>query len=172
MGGDYNLHSRQWDTLFPTTSSQSNLAKVDALHGALGHNLISPPDVVTHMPDNINLRGSVIDLVWADADLTTSINIRGQARGLSDHAILDVKLQTPPWSLLGTPSITKGSDDEINLLAELAQSLSDILPSEEYPPSDLFGLYPIPYDPTTTLETATRLYQAYQDAWTSHAQPK
>ncbi|PIL34384.1 hypothetical protein GSI_03159 [Ganoderma sinense ZZ0214-1] len=50
MGGDYNLHSRRWDTVYPTTSTATQLAKADALHGALGHNLISPPDVVNPHP--------------------------------------------------------------------------------------------------------------------------
>ncbi|PIL30328.1 hypothetical protein GSI_07512 [Ganoderma sinense ZZ0214-1] len=99
MGGDYNLHSRRWDTVYPTTSTATQLAKADALHGALGHNLISPPDVVTHIPDNTSLHGTVIDLVWADADIHTTMQVRAAARGFSDHALLDVELETPPWSL-------------------------------------------------------------------------
>ncbi|KAI1785250.1 hypothetical protein LXA43DRAFT_1066091 [Ganoderma leucocontextum] len=54
-GGDYNLHGHDWDTVYPTTSTRHNLMLVDLLHGALGHRLLSPPDVVTHLPDNKHL---------------------------------------------------------------------------------------------------------------------
>ena len=172
MGGDYNLHSKQWDTLYPTTSPATSLAKVAMIHGALGHDLASPVDEVTHIPDNTNLQGTVIDLIWSNADIATKVSVRATARGLSDHAILDVDIATPEWSLLGDPTIKRGSDDEEVFLDELASALPELLPSEEYPPSDLFGIYPIPTDAATTAATATRLYEAYRSAWGANAKPK
>ena len=74
-GGDYNLHSPLWDSILGVESPQSRLALVSALHGAMGHTLASPLNEVTHIPDNIHNRATVIDLVWSDSDLRTQVKV-------------------------------------------------------------------------------------------------
>ncbi|PIL34385.1 hypothetical protein GSI_03160 [Ganoderma sinense ZZ0214-1] len=100
------------------------------------------------------------------------MQVRAAARGFSDHALLDVELETPPWCFLGEPTIGKGSEEEDLLLAELTQTLPTLLPSEAYPPDNWLDIHSIPSDAATTTTSIQLLYQAYQTAWTTHAEPK
>ncbi|KAI1787686.1 hypothetical protein LXA43DRAFT_839120, partial [Ganoderma leucocontextum] len=170
-GGDYNLHGCDWDTVYPTTSAHHNLMLVDLLHGALGHRLLSPPDVVTHLPDNKRLRGTVIDLVWLDVERDATMQVIANDRGFSDHAIIDVELQTTPWSSLGDPSVSRDSNAETDMLKSLETDLPHILPSHEYS-SGIHNEHTVPTNAADVEASATRLFDLFITTWKSFATPK
>lgn len=128
--GDYNLHSPLWDSILGVESPQTHLALVFALHRAMGHTLASPLNVITHIPDNICNRATIINLVWADSDIHTQVKVDATGHGLSDHALIKATLDTPEWTTLGLPTIARNSEAETDLLQTLANELLSLLPSE------------------------------------------
>ena len=170
-GGDYNLHSLLWDSILGVESPQAHLALVSALHGAMGHTLASPLNVVTHIPDNIRNRATVIDLVWADSDLRTQVKVDASGQGLSDHALIEATLDTPEWSTLGTPTISRDSEAEAEMLQTLASELPPLLPSESYPPC-ILDPYDIPHLSSETSEVVTCIYNCFQHTWNQLTTPK
>ena len=170
-GGDYNLHSPLWDSVLGVESPQAHLALVSALHGAMGHTLASPLNEVTHIPDNIRNRATVIDLIWSDSDLRTQVKVDALGRGLSDHALIDATIDTPEWSTLGMPTISRDSEAEIEMLQTLASELPLLLPSETYPPR-ILDPYDVPHSNTETAQAVTRIYDCFQRTWNQLAMPK
>ncbi|EJF55356.1 hypothetical protein DICSQDRAFT_74401, partial [Dichomitus squalens LYAD-421 SS1] len=160
VGGDFNLHSPDWDPSWGTSSPRTDLLTLSHLTGAWDLDLRSPVDVPTHFPHNPRLRGSVIDLVWSPRDHPRdSVQVRAAARGLSDHALLYVTLPTDPISLLGPPAI---SDDNLeDFLTDLAQTLVGFFNSTPRPDSG----------PDVELYTQA-LYDSISSTWESHAQPR
>ncbi|TBU57956.1 Endonuclease/exonuclease/phosphatase [Dichomitus squalens] len=160
VGGDFNLHSPDWDPSWGTSSPRTDLLTLSHLTGAWDLDLRSPVDVPTHFPHNPRLQGSVIDLVWSPRDHPRdSVQVRAAARGLSDHALLYVTLPTDPISLLGPPAI---SDDDLeDFLTDLAQTLVGFFNSTPRPDSG----------PDVELYTQA-LYDSISSTWESHAQPR
>ena len=169
--GDYNLHSPLWDSVLGVESPQAHLALVSALHGAMGHMLASPLNVVTHIPNNIRNQATIINLVWADSDIRTRVKVDATGQGLSDHALIEATLNTPEWSTLGTPTISRNSEAKAEMLQTLATELPSLLPSECYP-LHILDPFDIPHLNTETSEAVARIYDCFQRTWNQLATPK
>ena len=75
LGGNFNLHSDEWDPSWGMLSLLEVLTKLYFIIGYWGLRLLSPPDVPTHLPHNTHLHGSVIDLIWVPEDIPSNCYI-------------------------------------------------------------------------------------------------
>ncbi|KAL7283508.1 hypothetical protein ACG7TL_002941 [Trametes sanguinea] len=161
-GGDYNTHSRLWDPTFPQ-DSRSRVGEVLDLHAQLGLRLLSPPGVQTHFPHREGLRATVIDLVWVPNDRDPAlydIRVAPEERGLSDHALIHVRIPTGEWSYQGSPTISPGSAAEQHFIAAILASTRVRI--AEHPP--------LTSEPELQ-RTVDTLFDCIADAWNRNATP-
>ncbi|KAH9900043.1 Endonuclease/exonuclease/phosphatase, partial [Cubamyces lactineus] len=163
MGGDYNTHAQLWDPTYPA-DSQARVGEVLDLHATLGMRLLSPPGVQTHFPHREGLRSTVIDLVWVPNDRDEAlyrISVKPEERGLSDHAVIHVRIPTGEWSFQGAPTIAPESEAEASFIAAISASVLASFPE-------------LPHLNTAEeLQEATdRLFNCITDAWNRNASPR
>lgn len=118
MAGDFNLRDPLWDARerVPGTQSRHVAQREELLELArdqLGLSLANNPrGPATWLPNNVEVRDGVLDLVWVDPERGTArgVYIDDVARGRSDHAVLKWEIQTNLQES-ETPSIQRGSKE-------------------------------------------------------------
>ncbi len=161
FGGDFNLHSTEWDPSYGNTSPLSTLTKLYFILGFWGLRLLSPPDVPTHLPHNTLLRGSVIDLVWVPDDIPSNhycIDVDVFARAGSDHALISTLIPVPNFSFLAAPRVSNDS------LPEFLESLCTNL-------SPIFSANTDFSNPAVVTSHVTHIYETITNTWNEYARP-
>ncbi|KAI9057933.1 DNase I-like protein, partial [Trametes sanguinea] len=162
VGGDYNTHATMWDPDYPP-DSRTRVGELLDLHAQLGLRLLSPPGVHTHFPHRSNFRATVIDLVWVPNDRDPGlydIRVAPEERGLSDHALIHVRIPTGEWSYRGAPSIAPKSEAEQHFIAAILASVRAYVPQEPR------------MDTSDELQAVVnQLFDCIFDAWNRNATP-
>jgi ribonuclease HI len=118
MAGDFNLRDPMWDAgeRGPGAASRHLSQREQLIELAteqLGLALANDPDgPPTWLPNNLNVRDGVIDLVWVNPDVGTvsGIQVDDLGRVRSDHAVLrwEVPLQVAAKAV---PNVKRGSEE-------------------------------------------------------------
>ena len=128
VAGDFNLHHTAWEP--DTLRESARAATLLQTMATCGLALANADGLHTHRPHNVELHSSVVDLVWAPADLVASdrvhVKIDLEGRGLSDHAFIHSRIPFGHWEFLSDPAIPPKSDAEIAYLNEVREGLGGL----------------------------------------------
>ena len=127
MTGDFNCHSREWDPSVPHHRTTA-ISLLDTA-ARLGLELTLPVNPgPTFLSHNVELRGSVIDLVFIKASESLVQPRRLlEWQGLSDHIPLASKFSLPSeLEEFKRVSIAKGSDAEMQFVEQLIGGIRGI----------------------------------------------
>jgi len=127
MTGDFNCHSREWDLLVPHNRMRA-ISLLD-IAARLGLELTLPVNPgPTFLSHNVELRGSVIDLMFIKASESLVQPCRLlEWQGPSDHIPLASKFSLPSeLEDFKKVSIAKGSDAETQFVEQLIQGIRGI----------------------------------------------
>jgi hypothetical protein len=158
MGGDFNCHSSHWDaTILCEHPMATRLMECTT---SLNMERVAPPSGwVTHLPYNVGLRGSILDLVFLPIYWGYTANLTIGDKGEPNHFLLLLDVPLKVFWLEGKMSIKADSEEEADFLGEVIISLSQIL-------------IPDVMSADHTQAVAQAISKVFNSAWTHHAKAK
>jgi hypothetical protein len=125
MGGDFNCPSSPWDT---TILCEHPMAiRLMECATSLNMERVAPPlGWVTHLPYNVVLHGSILDLVFLPIYQGYMANLTIGDKGEPNHFLLLLDVPLKVFWPEGKMSIKANSEEEADFLAKVIISLSQI----------------------------------------------